>query len=419
MERGIIKHLITQHAEECAFLWLMRDNAVRAPHYAVLDVTKSDSRIEAHIDGLRIAGDAGWRACKEALSLAGPGEVFAASLLAFESGDKNRIDDVLACGTTSYELTRGTISALGWISFPRAQPLLNYLIASQPPMFRRIGIAGYAAHREDPGQALKAASSDTDAPLKARALKAIGELGRRELLPALQAHLRSEDGEVLSQEAWSAALLGNGIRVPALRKLFQSGGMYAERACAMALRRINLCDAHEWQRELAGLPESQRLSVQAAGVIGDPVLIPWLIDRMATPLVARVAGEAFTMITGVDLAYPDLEGEWPEGFQAGPTENPNDENVERDSDEDLPWPNPELIEKWWAKHRNEFQTGVRHLLGKPITEAWMWEVLKIGKQRQRAAAALELAMLQPGRPLFNVKAPAWRQMGLIASRKTS
>ena len=27
------------------------------------------------------------------------------------------------------------------------------------------------------------------------------------------------------------------------------------------------------------------------------------------------------MITGVDITYEDLEGEWPEGFEAGPTEN--------------------------------------------------------------------------------------------------
>jgi hypothetical protein len=41
------------------------------------------------------------------------------------------------------------------------------------------------------------------------------------------------------------------------------------------------------------------------------------------------------MITGVDIAYEDLEGVWPEGFEAGPTENPENENVAMDPDEDL------------------------------------------------------------------------------------
>ena len=35
-----------------------------------------------------------------------------------------------------------------------------------------------------------------------------------------------------------------------------------------------------------------------------------------------------------------------------------------------------------------------------------------GYQRQRAAAALELAILKPGRPLFEVRAPGWRQQGM-------
>ena len=65
---------------------------------------------------------------------------------------------------------------------------------------------------------------------------------------------------------------------------------------------------------------------------GDPAIMPWLIQMMEVPELARVAGESFTMITGVDIAYEDLEGEWPEGFEAGPTENPEDENVEMDSD---------------------------------------------------------------------------------------
>ena len=37
------------------------------------------------------------------------------------------------------------------------------------------------------------------------------------------------------------------------------------------------------------------------------------------------------------------------------------------------------------------------------------DVLRNGRQRQRAAAALELALQQPGQPLFEVRAPGFRQ----------
>jgi len=87
--------------------------------------------------------------------------------------------------------------------------------------------------------------------------------------------------------------------------------------------------------------------------------------------------------------------------------------VEMDADENLPWPDPNLIQKWWLSNRGAFQPGTRHLLGKPITIDWCKQVLRIGRQRQRAAAALELAMRQPGNPLFEVRAPGFRQKQVL------
>jgi uncharacterized protein (TIGR02270 family) len=181
---------------------------------------------------------------------------------------------------------------------------------------------------------------------------------------------------------------------------------------------MDLIDALRWQRELAERPESARLAVIGAGAIGDPTLLPRLVDEMKVPELARVAGESFTMITGVDIAYEDLEGERPEGFESGPTEDPEDDNVEMDPDENLPWPNPELIQKWWNSHRGNFQNGTRYLIGKPITEDWLQQVLRIGRQRQRAAAALELVLKKPGQPLFEVRAPGFRQQQMLGLKVT-
>jgi uncharacterized protein (TIGR02270 family) len=91
MEALIIQPIIEQHAEEAAFLWLQRDAAIHEPHYSLKDIAHLDDRLEAHIDGLRIAGDTGWEICKAALALNEPGEVFAAAVLAFEGEDGQRI----------------------------------------------------------------------------------------------------------------------------------------------------------------------------------------------------------------------------------------------------------------------------------------------------------------------------------------
>jgi hypothetical protein len=52
----VIAEVVSQHAEEAAFLWLLRANATRAPHYALKDLGKLDGRVEAHHDGLRAGG---------------------------------------------------------------------------------------------------------------------------------------------------------------------------------------------------------------------------------------------------------------------------------------------------------------------------------------------------------------------------
>src|SRR5215831_11816035 len=145
----IIETIINQHAEEAAFLWLLRDTAVHAPHYSLADLVYLDNRIEAHIDGLRIAGEAAWEICKEALRHEEAGEVFAAAFLAFESGNEVYIQTALEVGSASSELSRGLISALGWLSYQQAERhIKQFLIAASPDM-RRIAIAAHAAHRQD------------------------------------------------------------------------------------------------------------------------------------------------------------------------------------------------------------------------------------------------------------------------------
>jgi uncharacterized protein (TIGR02270 family) len=409
----IIAEIVSQHVEEAAFLWLLRSNAVGAPHYTLKDLAKLDERVEAHLDGLRVAGEPGWELCKAALGNEEAGEVFAASVMAFESGGDARIQAVLDVVMAKPELINGIVSALGWCSMEQASPPIQRFLSSQLHLHRQIGLAGYAVHRVDPKHVLTQAVTSRNLALRARALKAVGELGRKDLVGAVKENLKVEDEQARYWAAWSGALLGEPAAILVLRQFVESGHSKRESACAMALRRMSVPEGQSWLKALASNPSTLRLAVQAAGVSGDPANIPWLIQQMVNPMLARVAGESFTYITGIDLAYDDLDTDKPEGFEAGPTENPEDENVEMDADEDLPWPNTQLIEKWWFTHRIEFTNGMRYLLGKPMTIDSLKEALKNGKQHQRRAAAIELAIRQPGTALFNCSAPGFRQQKLL------
>ena len=151
---GVIEKIVSQHAEEAAFLWTMRERAVGAQHYSLRSVAKLDERLEAHLDGLRLAGEPGWEICKEALSLEGPGEVFAAAVLAFESGREEWITAVIEVATKSPELARGLVSALGWIPHAQVKERIQKHLQSESSTLKRIGLAASAIHRQDPGSAL-------------------------------------------------------------------------------------------------------------------------------------------------------------------------------------------------------------------------------------------------------------------------
>jgi uncharacterized protein (TIGR02270 family) len=407
---------VEQHAEEAAFLWLIRSRAVDMPQRALEDLAELDDRVEAHLDGLRIAGAASWELCRTTLSQTDAGEIFATAILAFESGDASRIGAALEVGSASPELARGIISALGWMPFEQAGKHIYQLFCDQSPRLRRIALASSAAHRRDPGQPLIDALGADDPALRARALRAAGELGRVDLAPILREHLADEDEHCRFYAAWSAALLAKDAdAIVALKTITESGPPYREQALRMALLRMDLPAAHAWRGELARRSDGIRSAVIGAGVIGDPESLPWLLEQMSVPALSRAAGEAFTMITGVDLAASHLDGEKIAEFESGPNDDPEDEDVEMDPDEFLPWPKVGAVTEWSNRNLSSFQAGSRYLAGRPINPTWLQEVLREGNQRQRAAAALELSGIQSGEPLFETRAPGFRQIQLLGA----
>jgi uncharacterized protein (TIGR02270 family) len=402
----IIEWVVEQHAEEASFLWTTRDRAVRSPNYSLKDLSGLDERVEAHLDGLRIAEEFGWQLCAHALDKAGPGKVFAAGVLAFDSGDTGRIHKVLETACLVPELERELISALGWLSYSKVESYIQELLHSERPEIRRIGIAASAVHRRHPGQPLVRALADPDLRLRARTLGACGELGETVLLPAILLAVSDPDNACRFSAAWSAARLGDrspGV-LNALCEISTGHTPYAERALGMALRIMELHQAKVWHRQLRGEPTQLRTAAIAGGIIGNLEAVEYLIDLMDIPAIARVAGEAFSMITGVDLVYEHLSGEKPEDFEVGPTEDPEDENVAMDPDENLPWPVPALVAKWWNQHRAQFQSDRRYLKGKEITLQSLRKLLISGNQSERASAAWELALRDPTQPLFEVRA---------------
>ena len=405
---GIVVH---QHAEESAHLRHVRSVLVAAPHVKLHHLRRLDDRLAAHLDGLAVAGEFGSSLCGAALENPGVGEVFAAAVRAIEEKDERRLDKLFALVGAVPEAQPGLISAFGWVSANYLQGTGTKLLASKEPLQRLAGIAACAMHGVDPGATLTQAATNSDPQLRARALRAAGELGRRDLLPTCEQYLGEEDATCRFWAAWSAVLLGDRAKAVEVLKAFSlSPGPFRERALQLALKVMALKDAHAllkaWAQDTANL----RLLIQGSGVVGDPLYVPWLLKQMNELKTTRLAGEAFSLITGLNLAYLDLERKPPEGVDFGPTDDPADDNVAMDPDDDLPWPDADKIQAWWDVNKPRFQEGVRYFMGEPVSAPHCQKILRDGYQCQRIAAAQYLCLSQPGTALFNTSAPAWRQL---------
>ncbi|MCY1301795.1 hypothetical protein D9M70_514280 [compost metagenome] len=88
-----------------------------------------------------------------------------------------------------------------------------------------------------------------------------------------------------------------------------------------------------------------------------------------------------------------------------------------DPDQDLPWPDPQLVQAWWQANQMYFQAGAPYLLGSALNERSCLEVLATGQQRQRIAAACSLARFRPTETLFPTSAPTNRQRALLAASR--
>ncbi|HLY08652.1 MAG TPA: TIGR02270 family protein, partial [Planctomycetota bacterium] len=359
-----IPAIVSQHAEETAFLWSLRTGAVHRPHFALRHLTDLDRRLEAHVDGLRIAGDDGWKICQEVVPPEDAAAIFALASAAFASEKDDRLNDVVAAASADPTWERGLASAVAWLAPAFSAKTIGKLLAAPDPLRRRAAITACALIRLDPGRALIDAAGAADPLLAARALRALGELAKTEHLGFLQRHFDDKNPELRFWASWSAALLSTDPNAVArLKEIGAQTGPRRSRAADLAVRRMAPAEASAWREKIAADPKHHRFAVTLAGVIGDPAAVPWLLALMKEPLLARGAGEAFSFITGIDLETEKLDAKKPEGFESGPTDNPEDPEVAMDEDDDLPWPDPVKVVGRWNSIKGSLTPAKRYLLG--------------------------------------------------------
>ena len=396
----VIASVLEQHADEVSMLFELREHVADARDLTLGTLAEIDSRVDAHLDGLRIAGKEGLQRLAPGIAAADPGSIFAVAELSFEAADADHLKLALDSARAQETAVLAVISALAWAPRDIAGSTASELLQSPEPVAQRVAIGGAIAHAFDPGERLDESLRSGDAGLLAEALRAVGELPRLDLLSAVRSALEHPDPACAFAAARSAALLGDHSGCGVLRRLVADGAKNSWQAARILPHALGASELRAFLRELAERPETRRAALQLGAALGDTELVPWMIELLADEDLRLAAGDALVDVLGIDPVALRLTVEEREPPAEGP-------------DAGLPtWDGPS-VEAFWAQEGAQWPHGVRHLLGREIAVSSLRAWLRSAKQRHRGIAALELALQEPGSGMFDVRLRGDRQLAAL------
>ena len=327
--------IVEEHAEEAAFLYDQRSFLRRTGQDAWPLVGVIEDRMEAHLDGLLIAGPAGVEAAA-AWADRDPGAAWASAEVLAKT-DAIGAAATLAGGTRSGAFQDAVASGLRRAAPPSWSDAWATSLAGDGPFSVALAADVVGAQRIALGEAVLDA---LDAARATEVPALIGALSELRYWPALSVlfhrHLRSDDPSVAAAAALALVRFGEPRAVEALDRWAQEGRGPVE-ALAVAGRRS------------AGATLAQSLALGspgasvAAGLFGDVRLVPALIDHLDTDPAGAALG-LYIMTGGIQ------DG----GRVSGPA-GPETERGRRAWD------------AWWDRHSDRFEDSVRYRLGQPAT----------------------------------------------------
>jgi len=405
----VIDKVLEIHADEIAFLYAQRKNAIRSPAFYLQDIAHIDNRLSGHIAGLLIGGESSWKFCEQGLDFEESGEVFTAANFSIASKDFNKLDAVFEIAGETPALLDAISDAFIWSHYEDVKLPLYKLLQIDGDAKHYVALKALSGFRADPVQykqyIVNSLNSD-NVMLYQNALNSIGLLGLSELKPHLEKAMKSEDDNIRFSASWAATRFGDALAMDKLKD-FVDHPNFGKRALQLVVLQKDMDNTIEILRELYKQDETKRLSIIGLGYIGKANSIQRLIQVMEIPALARIAGHAFSTITGVDMEQAGLVADQLGVITAGPSEMPEEDSIDLDPDEDLPWPDVEKFKYWWSlsQNQNRFVATERYLAGKPFSKLQLQRILRTGNQQQRIFSANCLGAYDRNKPIFNVFSP--------------
>ena len=427
-----INGLVFRHAQDAAFYWKQRSSNSYSPLLNFERLQHFDGLLNAHLNGLRAAGKDGWEiALKNLRRWRTAGECFVASVLMLERSDAERFELIWQIVQSDTEaMLEGLVSALAWCRPQQTQPWLNaWLAQSSEPQLKAVALRVYGLCRSLPNIELMPFFDADEIEVRAAVAELVGRLRWHQYAPQVQALLRDEALQVRSSAALALPFLAINS-LTALQRCVQEQNALAqnqrglrkqlsEEQALKLVRMLGICMplsdpmSDTILSQLISLPTRQLLTLLAFQ--GDPNKLPYLISHCANPALARLAGWAISIITGLDLEEHGLA-------QAAPQEAKPSAQSERlrpisDPDTGLAWPNLAALQVWWQVQQSQLgqSAQAKYIWGGSVSDAaHCLRVLAQGSQAARYAAAQGLALHDRRWPLFEIRAASNMQKEELA-----
>jgi len=275
---------------------------------------------------------------------------------------------------------------------------------------KAVALEALAFRRADIGNALDALLASEDPSVLSASLRA-GRTSKNARRGQVERALLSPVPEVRDAAIETGLVLGYRSAIEQCRKVAQA--RRADAGPALSVLALG-GDATDLQTIEAALetPSLRRPALFALGFSGWVGAADLCVRSLDDPKLGRLAGEAFSAITGralVDEFRVDLpdEGDGEEdddGSEPVPFVETN-----------LPLPNADAVRGWWEGHRKSFAPGVRHICGRPFCAEALLSAFKQGAMRRRQLLGLELAVRSRGE--FQVETRGWAVDQLRAERR--
>jgi uncharacterized protein (TIGR02270 family) len=390
--RPIPWDIYEEHLNEAAWLWGNWEQALDSAVYALGDVAVGpEERLLAHLDGLVLGGQpVAQKLLLPALAGDDLGGMAAAAWALVQAEDADHQDAVIDALASAEPPTQTAIGRALYLA-PRADvsrlvPLFN----SGPPPVRALIFDVFGTR--EPGwvrEHIDPAMRSGQPPLMAAALRAIRNLHERELLGYVDLASQSDDIAV-RLEAMRTGLAFAVKTAWTECRTFAGGTGELSRLPLGLLATSPDPNDRAFVRGKALEPDAGMHALWALGFAGDADSADLLVQAMADKKKARVAGEAFSAITGLAIAGPLAK--------AGETQGPDVEEV---ADEDpppavqpedfLPEPQVEAVKKWWDKERRRLVPGTRYTAGHPRSPATLRTAFQTAGSWRREVLLIEMA----------------------------